>query len=653
MRKLFSLIAAILFAGSMFAAVQEFTMTIAPTDFPGGSYAANNGEHTSIATATADPDVKVSVKWTSNQVMNQSSKIQGQKNKAALYNTASWGTIKSITINDNENYSYVIGATAQPTASATGGFFKIVDTGATAKASSIVIVFDADPDVASLDVDKTIAYGTVMLDDETPVALPKELVVKGLSLAADVTLSTSNAKVSLSKTLIDKGTGEVNETVIVTLTSGLGVVNEKIYIASGDLKDTVAVTANICKKIFNEGTPIVHETTPTLYTLEGKAADTVFVNNEDAFKMGTSSDPGSITFNLPANTKKFRFFAAAWSGKACNVHVSCEEAEITSPALNASDSLMALTADGGIAGATTNYETVEGDWTNFQYEITLEDDAPAASLVFASNGSNKRFVLWGVTYELAAPAEYNIFISGSIAYGNIVADKTSAAEGETVTLTITPEDNYELDELTVTGLSASDITINGNTATFIMPGHEVDVNATFVPVPQPVSYCQLPQGHLGDANFADPSGRILLTIQKVQGTNNIRVAIKNNNANGNTKTGLNYLWVNAADAVGGVVRYGDGSHDEADVEEVSVIVPFDAAKTTYNFINIHWAYSGWTGEWAIDGLEVAAEELCEDFVPTAIDNTNVVEKAQKFIENGQLFIIKNGVKYNAQGAVIK
>lgn len=40
-------------------------------------------------------------------------------------------------------------------------------------------------------------------------------------------------------------------------------------------------------------------------------------------------------------------------------------------------------------------------------------------------------------------------------------------------------------------------------------------------------------------------------------------------------------------------------------------------------------------------------------VPTAIENNSVVEKAQKFIENGQLFIIKNGVRYNAQGAVVK
>ncbi len=37
----------------------------------------------------------------------------------------------------------------------------------------------------------------------------------------------------------------------------------------------------------------------------------------------------------------------------------------------------------------------------------------------------------------------------------------------------------------------------------------------------------------------------------------------------------------------------------------------------------------------------------------AIDNTTVAEKAVKVIENGQLVIIRNGVKYNAVGAVIE
>ena len=40
-------------------------------------------------------------------------------------------------------------------------------------------------------------------------------------------------------------------------------------------------------------------------------------------------------------------------------------------------------------------------------------------------------------------------------------------------------------------------------------------------------------------------------------------------------------------------------------------------------------------------------------VPTAIDNTDAAAKAVKFFENGQLIILKNGVRYNAQGAIVK
>lgn len=274
----------------------------------------------------------------------------------------------------------------------------------------------------------------------------------------------------------------------------------------------------------------------------------------------------------------------------------------------------------------------------------------------------------------------------------------------------------------------------------------------------PVLYCEYPTGHMKDADFGDPNGRILLTIRKIKDSNDLLVVVQNNNLKGNPKTGLNYLWVNAEGATGGVVRYGDGSHTEADVEEVSVVVPFDAAKETYNFINIHWAYAGWDGEWAIDGLNVKASELCDaltlengyylvgklngvdawdlsdldaskmlvanagnpgeymldytfaqgdeikvvkvrndafakwyhptlgnyvitdamageatvyfnpdgntswgDYLyltvikkePTSVDNVNSDVKAVKVIENGQLILIKNGVRYNAQGAVVK
>ncbi len=135
----------------------------------------------------------------------------------------------------------------------------------------------------------------------------------------------------------------------------------------------------------------------------------------------------------------------------------------------------------------------------------------------------------------------------------------------------------------------------------------------YVAPAEEIKYCELATGHLSNAEFGDVNGRILLTIQKIADSNNLRVAIKNNTAAGNTKTGLNYLWVNATGAKNNNATYG--SHEAEDVEEVSVIVEFDEAQESYVFNNIHWAYAGWGGEWAIDGLTVSAAELCEASTP--------------------------------------
>ena len=50
-----------------------------------------------------------------------------------------------------------------------------------------------------------------------------------------------------------------------------------------------------------------------------------------------------------------------------------------------------------------------------------------------------------------------------------------------------------------------------------------------------------------------------------------------------------------------------------------------------------------------DTVEASAEE---DKTPTAVDNVNVEMMNGKYVRDGQLFIIRDGVIYNAQGAVI-
>ena len=40
-------------------------------------------------------------------------------------------------------------------------------------------------------------------------------------------------------------------------------------------------------------------------------------------------------------------------------------------------------------------------------------------------------------------------------------------------------------------------------------------------------------------------------------------------------------------------------------------------------------------------------------MPTALENVQEAAQSTKVIENGVLYIIKNGVRYNAQGQIVK
>ena len=75
------------------------------------------------------------------------------------------------------------------------------------------------------------------------------------------------------------------------------------------------------------------------------------------------------------------------------------------------------------------------------------------------------------------PTKYSVTVASGIVHGSVTADKTSAAEGETVTLTITPDSGYQLGALTTT--PALELGGSGNTRTFTMPAGNVTISATF------------------------------------------------------------------------------------------------------------------------------------------------------------------------------
>ena len=123
--------------------VKTYTFTIDTSYFNTTSYAANNSEKTSIATAIDGSGSTMEVKWTSNQVMLQSSVMQWQKNAGYIYNSTDLGTITDITITSTAGtLTTYIGTAEQPTTSGNGGFFKIKETdNKTGKSTQIVVTF--------------------------------------------------------------------------------------------------------------------------------------------------------------------------------------------------------------------------------------------------------------------------------------------------------------------------------------------------------------------------------------------------------------------------------------------------------------------------------------------------------------------------------
>lgn len=137
------------------------------------------------------------------------------------------------------------------------------------------------------------------------------------------------------------------------------------------------------------------------------------------------------------------------------------------------DTQMALV---DVQGATFNtYTTPAVTVANGTLRIGIKnanaDNTMPARWFVADN-----FKLTLVEPAAVAPTTYAVTIADGIENGTVVAAPTEAAEGETVTLTITPADGYELDELTVMN-GETPVTVTENT--FVMPAAAVTVSATF------------------------------------------------------------------------------------------------------------------------------------------------------------------------------
>lgn len=127
-------------------------------------------------------------------------------------------------------------------------------------------------------------------------------------------------------------------------------------------------------------------------------------------------------------------------------------------------------------------------WTVTAGNVTLADPSsatttftmPAQAVTVTANFKSTS----GDGGASSAPS-YSITAPSGIKGGSVSVHPTRAERGDTVTITVTPDEGWELDKLSVTDRSGDSVRLtdkNGSRYTFTMPGRAVTVEAVFVEI---------------------------------------------------------------------------------------------------------------------------------------------------------------------------
>ena len=263
---------------------------------------------------------------------------------------------------------------------------------------------------------------------------------------------------------VDPYNGKGPVTYTVTIADGIEHGSVSVNPTSAAANDTVTVTV----------TPDTGYELETL-TVDGETTKNIAVTG-NKFTMPAENVTVTATFKeiQTAPTEYDIAYATAQHGSVDGVKKSEAAKEIT----------LTVTPDEG-------YElealTVDGEKTK---NITVTDNK------FTMPAENVTVTATFKEISTPAPTEYDITYA-TAEHGSVDGVKKSEAAKE-ITLTVTPDDGYELDALTVDGEKTKNITVTDNK--FTMPAENVTVTATFKEISTPA-----PTGEITVSYTAQPS----------------------------------------------------------------------------------------------------------------------------------------------------
>ena len=297
---------------------------------------------------------------------------------------------------------------------------------------------------------------------------------------------------------------EVDQITVKNGEENVAVENNKFTMPAGDVTVTVtfkAIDYTITVTQGENGTIAADKTTAhvgDVVTLTNTPnVDCVFVSYTVTDAEGNPVTVENNKFTMPASnvtvTATFRALEVTYSIKwgEGDSWSTVNEIGMTKGAdgkwISTQATEMTATSQFKVYKSVRDGETLSSEtWLGKEYQVTelpatIEGLAEYTPNITLSKAGTYSFSYDPVTNILVVtgeiePEKYTITVAEGIEHGTVVPDKTEAAAGETVTLTVTPAEGYELETLTVmNGETAVEVTNN----TFVMPAGDVTITATF------------------------------------------------------------------------------------------------------------------------------------------------------------------------------
>ena len=133
------------------------------------------------------------------------------------------------------------------------------------------------------------------------------------------------------------------------------------------------------------------------------------------------------------------------------------------------------------SGMTCEGAPVEGTLRWVNPDMVPEIGEYDAKWIFEPDEDETYLPVTGTVKITVNPITYSVSVAGA-EHGSVTSSRRSAAQGQTVTITVTPEEGYVLDTLTVTDARGNAIALtvkDGGRYTFKMPARRVTVTAAF------------------------------------------------------------------------------------------------------------------------------------------------------------------------------